>query len=176
MEYETLHFAVFEDIATITMHRPNEMNALNAQMRAELLHAFEFAQDDARVVVLTGHGNAFCSGQDLGTFGDRRQYRYRNHLARRICSAGQGNFRLHDSHDFCRKRRCCRGRGQPRVVHGHHAGQGKRILPAGLHQDRVDSRRRGEPTGYPARSGCRGRSARHCCQSGFRLRKQPTGE
>lgn len=66
MEYETLHFSVFEDIATITMHRPNEMNALNAQMRAELLHAFEFAQDDARVVVLTGHGNAFCSGQDLG--------------------------------------------------------------------------------------------------------------
>ena len=66
MEYETLHFSVFEDIATITMHRPNEMNALNAQMRAELLHAFEFAQDDARVVVLTGHGKAFCSGQDLG--------------------------------------------------------------------------------------------------------------
>ena len=67
MEYETLQFSVFEDIATIAMCRPNEMNALNAQMRAELMHAFELAQDDARVVVLTGHGKAFCSGQDLGS-------------------------------------------------------------------------------------------------------------
>lgn len=66
MDYETLQFSVFEDVATITMRRPDEMNALNAQMRAELIHAFEFAQDDARVVVLTGHGKAFCSGQDLG--------------------------------------------------------------------------------------------------------------
>jgi len=50
----------------ITLNRPDVMNALDTQMRAEITHAVKEAQAEARVIVLTGSGRAFCSGQDLG--------------------------------------------------------------------------------------------------------------
>ena len=49
----------------ITLNRPEVMNALNAAMRAGIRAALEGAAGQARVVVLTGAGRAFCSGQDL---------------------------------------------------------------------------------------------------------------
>lgn len=66
MQYETLIYAVENDVATVTMNRPDIMNGLNAQMRLELTHAFQHTHEHARVIVLTGAGRAFCSGQDLG--------------------------------------------------------------------------------------------------------------
>lgn len=66
MEYETISRDDADGIATITLCRPQVMNALNAQMRAEITHAVEAAGRQARVVVITGEGRAFCSGQDLG--------------------------------------------------------------------------------------------------------------
>ncbi len=66
MTYETIKLLVSEDIALITLNRPRVMNALNSRMRAELTHAIKAAGEQARVVVLTGEGRAFCSGQDLG--------------------------------------------------------------------------------------------------------------
>ena len=66
MQYETLTVEVADDIVTIAMNRPQKMNALNDQMRAEITHAVKEAPDHGRVVVLTGTGRAFCSGQDLG--------------------------------------------------------------------------------------------------------------
>jgi len=66
MEYQTLRLVIDEDIATITLARPEVRNALNTQMRAEILHAVKSAERSARVLVLTGAGEAFCSGQDLG--------------------------------------------------------------------------------------------------------------
>lgn len=66
MDYQTIQFRVAEDIATITLNRPDVLNALDTQMRAELLHATQVAGREARVVVFTGAGDAFCSGQDLG--------------------------------------------------------------------------------------------------------------
>ncbi|MDF0601346.1 enoyl-CoA hydratase-related protein [Psychromarinibacter sp. C21-152] len=67
MEYETITLASDEGATVITLNRPEVMNALNTQMRAELLHAFKEAEQTSRVVVLTGTGDrAFCSGQDLG--------------------------------------------------------------------------------------------------------------
>lgn len=66
MQYETIRYAVRENVALITMNRADVMNALNTQMRAELTHAFQTAGGEARVAVLTGKGKAFCSGQDLG--------------------------------------------------------------------------------------------------------------
>jgi len=56
-------------MAVITLNRPEVMNALNAAMRAELAQAIARAGSQARVVVLTGSGRAFCSGQDLGDAG-----------------------------------------------------------------------------------------------------------
>jgi 2-(1,2-epoxy-1,2-dihydrophenyl)acetyl-CoA isomerase len=66
MQYETLLYAVSDGVATITLNRPEVKNALNQRMRAELYHAVRKAQGEARVLVLTGAGDAFCSGQDLG--------------------------------------------------------------------------------------------------------------
>jgi 2-(1,2-epoxy-1,2-dihydrophenyl)acetyl-CoA isomerase len=69
MQYETITYAQDDGIAVITLNRPEVMNALNTQMRAEITHAVETAGRTARVVVLTGTGRAFCSGQDLGDGG-----------------------------------------------------------------------------------------------------------
>ena len=66
MDYQTIRFTVEDDVATVTLNRPDVMNALNAQMRAEILDAVRFVERDARVLVMTGEGRAFCSGQDLG--------------------------------------------------------------------------------------------------------------
>lgn len=66
MNYDTITYALADDIATITLSRPDVMNALNTQMRAEITHAVRQAGREARVVVLTGAGRSFCSGQDLG--------------------------------------------------------------------------------------------------------------
>ena len=66
MHYETLRYDLRDDVAIVTLNRPDKMNALNTQMRAELLHATKRAPDEARVLAFTGKGRAFCSGQDLG--------------------------------------------------------------------------------------------------------------
>lgn len=66
MEYETLTYDLSGGIATITLNRPDVMNALTTQMRAEIQHAVEAGGQNGRVVVVTGAGRAFCSGQDLG--------------------------------------------------------------------------------------------------------------
>lgn len=67
MQYETLTYDLSDGVATITLNRPDKMNALTSQMRAEIRHAVTAGGQAARVVVLTGAGDrAFCSGQDLG--------------------------------------------------------------------------------------------------------------
>ncbi len=66
MEYQTIRLSIREDIALLTLNRPEAKNALNTQMRAEIAHAVRQAGQGARVLVITGAGDAFCSGQDLG--------------------------------------------------------------------------------------------------------------
>jgi 2-(1,2-epoxy-1,2-dihydrophenyl)acetyl-CoA isomerase len=66
MIYETITYAETNNVGVITLNRPEVMNALSSQMRAELLHAVRQAGKSARVLVMTGAGRAFCSGQDLG--------------------------------------------------------------------------------------------------------------
>ena len=69
MTFQAIGYEVAADVARITLNRPAVMNALNRQMRAEITQAIGLAQDQARVLVLTGAGRAFCSGQDLGDAG-----------------------------------------------------------------------------------------------------------
>ena len=67
--FETLSYEVREEaIAWVAMNRPQTVNALNDPLKRELMHAFQAAEQDPaiRVVVLTGKGRGFCSGQDLG--------------------------------------------------------------------------------------------------------------
>jgi 2-(1,2-epoxy-1,2-dihydrophenyl)acetyl-CoA isomerase len=67
MAYEFLIYTVQDKVATITMNRPDALNALNNELTFELQEAFkETAKDkNVRAVVLTGAGKGFCSGQDL---------------------------------------------------------------------------------------------------------------
>jgi enoyl-CoA hydratase/carnithine racemase len=67
VEYETILWSVDEHIATITLNRPEVMNALNRRAYAELQDAVERAgrESDVRVVLITGAGRAFCSGDDV---------------------------------------------------------------------------------------------------------------
>ncbi len=70
MDYQAITLVTRNSVAVITLNRPDMMNALNTQMRAEITHAVKAAEKDARVVVVTGAGAAFCSGQDLGDGGN----------------------------------------------------------------------------------------------------------
>lgn len=66
MNYSTIRLSLRNDLAVVTLNRPEVMNALNTQMRAEITHAVKEASLNARALVITGQGSAFCSGQDLG--------------------------------------------------------------------------------------------------------------
>ena len=72
--FETLIYAVQDGIATITLNRPEKMNAFTARMMADMIAAFDLtdADDAVKVVIVTGAGRAFCAGADLsgggGTF------------------------------------------------------------------------------------------------------------
>jgi 2-(1,2-epoxy-1,2-dihydrophenyl)acetyl-CoA isomerase len=69
--YETVGYAVADGVATITMNRPEGLNAWNEQMGLDLVEALSAvgADDAARAVVVTGAGRAFSSGADLrGSF------------------------------------------------------------------------------------------------------------
>ena len=66
MDYQTITYSLNDGVAIITLARADKMNALTTQMRAEITHAATQAGKEARVLVLTGEGRAFCSGQDLG--------------------------------------------------------------------------------------------------------------
>lgn len=69
MDYQVITLVIRNSVAVITLNRPDLMNALNTQMRAEITHAVKAAEKDARVLIMTGAGKAFCSGQDLGDGG-----------------------------------------------------------------------------------------------------------
>lgn len=67
MSYEHIRLAVERGIATVTLHRPERLNAYTPQMRRELAAAFRTCDEDdaVRVVVVTGAGKAFCAGADV---------------------------------------------------------------------------------------------------------------
>jgi methylglutaconyl-CoA hydratase len=65
MRYKTLLVEETEGILTLTLHRPERRNALTPELRSELIHALESAQNTAEIVILTGAGQAFCAGLDL---------------------------------------------------------------------------------------------------------------
>ncbi|TCM81462.1 enoyl-CoA hydratase-related protein [Rhodovulum steppense] len=66
MVYEVIDYRAADGIGVLVLNRPEVMNALNTRMRAEILDAVRHAPEEARVLVITGAGRAFCSGQDLG--------------------------------------------------------------------------------------------------------------
>jgi enoyl-CoA hydratase/carnithine racemase len=79
-DYEEIRYEVEDPVATITLHRPDVLNAWTDQMAAEVRHAVAAAEADPSVVgiVLTGAGRGFCAGADL----------------RRLSAIGSGDRRL----------------------------------------------------------------------------------
>jgi enoyl-CoA hydratase/carnithine racemase len=72
MSYSTLRYDVADNILTLTLSRPDHLNAFTVEMADELIEAFNRASDDdeVRAVVVTGAGRAFCAGMDLSASGN----------------------------------------------------------------------------------------------------------
>ena len=68
MAFETLLYDVADGVATVTLNRPDRLNAVNTTVINELVQAFDRADGDdgVRAVIVTGAGRAFCAGADLG--------------------------------------------------------------------------------------------------------------
>jgi enoyl-CoA hydratase/carnithine racemase len=77
--FTEIEYEVADRILTITLNRPDRMNAFTPTMLEELLRAFDMADadDDVRAVVVTGAGRAFCAGADLEKGGDTFDWRER---------------------------------------------------------------------------------------------------
>src|ERR1700683_696498 len=81
MAYEQIIYEVADNIATITLNRPEKLNAFTGIMMNEMLDAFDKADadDNVRAVIVTGAGRAFCAGADLSagprTFDSTREDR-----------------------------------------------------------------------------------------------------
>lgn len=70
--YTTLDYRVADSILTLTLNRPDQLNAFTVTMADELEHAFRRASDDdsVKAIVVTGSGRAFCAGMDLSVPGN----------------------------------------------------------------------------------------------------------
>ena len=67
MKYQCINWEIEDNILTLTLNRPEKLNAFNPQMLDELLSALDNAnhQDEVRAIIITGAGKGFCAGADL---------------------------------------------------------------------------------------------------------------
>jgi enoyl-CoA hydratase/carnithine racemase len=80
MSFEEIRYEVADHVLTITLNRPDRLNAFTPTMAAELFEALDRADadDDVRAVIVTGAGRGFCAGADLGGGGDTFDWRDRD--------------------------------------------------------------------------------------------------
>jgi enoyl-CoA hydratase/carnithine racemase len=80
MNFEEIRYEVADHVLTITLDRPDRLNAFTPTMARELIEAFDRsdADDDVRAVVVTGAGRGFCAGADLGGGGGTFDWRDRD--------------------------------------------------------------------------------------------------
>ena len=79
-DFQTIRTDISEGIFTLTLHRPDRMNAFTGEMMAEMIAAFDLAdaEDSVRAIIVTGAGErAFCAGADLSAGGDTFDYKKR---------------------------------------------------------------------------------------------------
>ena len=77
--FETLAYDLDDGVATITLNRPEKLNAFNTQMMKDLIAAFDVtdADDTVKAVIVTGAGRGFCAGADLSAGGETFDYEKR---------------------------------------------------------------------------------------------------
>ena len=169
MDYTQIAYDVADRVATITLDRPEQLNAFTGQMMHELIDAFDRADadDDVRAVVVTGRGRGFCAGADLGGGGDDLQPgRQRTSRPRRgVPRDGGGlvSLRIFRSPKPVIARHQRPGRRRRRhddAADGHPPGVG-----AGPHRLRV------RPAGHRAR----GRARRGSCPGSSASSRRPSG-
>ena len=95
MDFEQIRYEVADSVLTLTMNRPDRLNAWTPTMLTELLEAFDRsdADDDVRVVIVTGAGRGFCAGADLEAGGSTFDYRQRG-VEDDVPRDGGGQFAL----------------------------------------------------------------------------------
>jgi enoyl-CoA hydratase/carnithine racemase len=76
MAFQEILFEVADGVATVTLHRPDKLNAFTVRMMYELIEAFDKtdADDAVRAVIVTGAGRAFCAGADVSGGGQTFDY------------------------------------------------------------------------------------------------------
>jgi len=99
MAYETLLTQLEDGVMTVTLNRPDKLNAFNTAMSRELIDFFHGANamDEVRAIVVTGAGRAFCAGADLGGGGDTFNYRGEEPIDRHRDGGGLLTLRIFES-------------------------------------------------------------------------------
>lgn len=123
MDYENVILDRTDGIATITLNRPDALNALSSGMSRELWHAIEAVESDpeSRVLVLAAAGRAFCAGEDVKERpGDSAEVRRRQTPLAKLASGPRGLVRFADT---------LRNTVKPTIasVNGYAVGQGLSI-------------------------------------------------
>lgn len=96
MSYSTILYEVEDNILTITLNRPEALNAFNNEMLFELIDACDKADadDDVRAIIITGAGRGFCAGADLSGGGNAFDYDSREDKENGLSRDGGGRLTL----------------------------------------------------------------------------------
>jgi enoyl-CoA hydratase/carnithine racemase len=96
MDSQEILYEVRDRVATVTLHRPDKLNAFTRRMRDELIGAFgrADADDEVRAVIVTGAGRAFCAGADLSGGGSTFDYAKRDDAGQEDHRDGGGRVSL----------------------------------------------------------------------------------
>jgi enoyl-CoA hydratase/carnithine racemase len=99
MDFEQITTELAEGVLTITLNRPERLNAWTARMGEELAEALDRADadDEVRAIIFTGAGRGFCAGADLATGGDTFDYRKRESDGPARDNGGQLTLRIFES-------------------------------------------------------------------------------
>ena len=104
MAYETIKYEVKDNILTLTLHRPDKLNAFTGQMMFEMIDAFDKADadDDVRAIIVTGEGRAFCAGADLSAGAKTFDYAAREDRPEKANTPVMPNGEIDWSHESVR--------------------------------------------------------------------------
>lgn len=104
MAYETIKYEVKDNILTLTLHRPDKLNAFTGQMMFEMIDAFDKADadDNVRAIIVTGEGRAFCAGADLSAGAKTFDYAAREDRPEKANTPVMANGDIDWSHESVR--------------------------------------------------------------------------